>query len=692
MKVDFKILNRTLFFALIFFIFTQSYTAAQWITKKSDISNKLLKVDDMYSKGYLNKFECEKAKEKLLKISDASGMCDNVIVKNKNSQKNNKTYNWVAEVGHPKTSKIFKAERVSTEKNAKKIAINKCYEFVANNLNGSGYNDCYVKTTYDTSKIKKTDTVVDWITVKETIDNNKKFKNQIKKLKNFPKSEFYVYAFKENEIYLVGYVNQDPFSKMIKVNNRKFRKGNRGIAYKNNGVKCDAYSEVDENSLGKRSYTGKVNVICEDETTYVGNWVQYAEKGSGKAINASNGENIDFSFTMNKNLALADLNQSINTKIAKKENEKKVTPKQEEFIPKSFEEDNEAPIIKIAKKITVSDSNYTISGEVIDVSDKIFIEVDGTTLLAKDGKFNISRFSPINEKIEITAIDKWGNVSEPILVEITIDKKNKMIAEKIEPLNPSKLKSKINKNRVAIIFGIEKYDQTPAATFANLDAKYFYEYAQRSFGISTSNIKILVDEDANLIDSLGILNKWLPGKIKSNQTELLIFFAGHGLASNDGQKLFLLPQDSDPDLLDRTALSRNELFETIIELKPKNVTMFFDTCFSGISRDEKTLLASARPVRIVSSEQNDIPKNFTIFSASKLDQISSGFSEAKNGIFSYYLMKGLEGKADSNKDRKITNGELLAYMIENVSQKAAELGREQTPSFVGDKDKVLTRY
>ena len=32
----------------------------------------------------------------------------------------------------------------------------------------------------------------------------------------------------------------------------------------------DAYSEVDENSLGKRSYTGKVNVICEDETTYVG--------------------------------------------------------------------------------------------------------------------------------------------------------------------------------------------------------------------------------------------------------------------------------------------------------------------------------------------------------------------------------------------------------------------------------------
>ena len=55
-------------------------------------------------------------------------------------------------------------------------------------------------------------------------------------------------------------------------------------------------------------------------------------------------------------------------------------------------------------------------------------------------------------------------------------------------------------------------------------------------------------------------------------------------------------------------------------------------------------------------------------------------------------MKGLEGKADSNQDKEITNGELLAYMNENVSQKAAELGREQNPSLAGDPDKVLISY
>ena len=144
--------------------------------------------------------------------------------------------------------------------------------------------------------------------------------------------------------------------------------------------------------------------------------------------------------------------------------------------------------------------------------------------------------------------------------------------------------------------------------------------------------------------------------------------------------------------MERTALSRTDLFKEIISLNPKSVTLFLDTCYSGVSRDEQTLLASARPIRIVADDQKDIPNNFTIFSASQLDQISSGLKEAKHGIFSYYLMKGLEGKADINKDKKITNGELLAYMDENIYQKASELGRQQNPSLAGDPDKVLISY
>ena len=365
---------------------------------------------------------------------------------------------------------------------------------------------------------------------------------------------------------------------------------------------------------------------------------------------------------------------------------------QEEFKPEKTNQDNDAPVIEIAKTITVNDASYEFQGKITDKAKMVFVEVDGRSVEVVGGKFTVKGYSPVNKKIIIEAIDQWGNRSRPKIVKIIIDIKNTNIAEKLEPLNPSKIESLQSDSKVALIIGIEQYDQSPNASYANLDAKYFFDYARRGFGIKKQNIKILVDEDASLSKTYSAIFKWLPGKIKSNETDLIIFFSGHGLASSDGKAKYILPSDADPDLLSKTALSRSELFNQIIELNPKSVTMFFDTCYSGVSRDEETLLASAKPLRIVSDTSNEIPDNFTIFTASKAEQISSGLKEAKQGIFSYYLMKGLEGKADANKDKDITNGELLAYMDQNVSDKALVLGRQQNPMLLGDPDKILMSY
>ena len=82
-----------------------------------------------------------------------------------------------------------------------------------------------------------------------------------------------------------------------------------------------------------------------------------------------------------------------------------------------------------------------------------------------------------------------------------------------------------------------------------------------------------------------------------------------------------------------------------------------------------------------------------MFSSSDYNQESSTIKEAEHGIFSYYLMKGLEGNADENKDKKITNGELIAYLKDNVSVEAFTQNREQDPMLAGDDpDKVLMSY
>ena len=358
--------------------------------------------------------------------------------------------------------------------------------------------------------------------------------------------------------------------------------------------------------------------------------------------------------------------------------------------------DTTPPKIKIASTITVNDAKYSLQGEVTDKgSKKIYVNVKDeysqNSVKVVNGKFTIHRFSPDDEEIQIIATDSWGNKSEKT-VKVKIKRKVVQPTIVVEKLDPTKVKSRKLSNKVALIIGVQNYSSAPKATFAASDAKWFYEYAKNVFGVSENNIKKLVNKDASFIQTQKVISKWLPSKIKANQTELIVFFAGHGLSTPDGKELYLLVHDSDTDLLSRTAISRSELFDDIVKLKPKSVTLFFDTCYSGSSRDDESLLVAARPIRILPSEVSNRPDNFTIFSAAKNEQISSGFKEARHGIFSYYLMKGLEGKADTNKDKQITNGELHVYMDEYVSQKALELGRKQNPDLAGDHKQILTRY
>ena len=285
-------------------------------------------------------------------------------------------------------------------------------------------------------------------------------------------------------------------------------------------------------------------------------------------------------------------------------------------------------------------------------SELVYVKVAGQDIPVNNGKFKIKKYSPSDKEIKITAIDEWGNEATK-LVNIKV-KKEKNIVKKLEPLNPLAIKTKAIENKLALIIGIENYSDLVKASYAKNDAQYFKEYAKNSLGVKEENIKLLTDEKATFIGINKVLKKWLKSKIIPNKTELVIFYAGHGLATQDGDKqdLYLLPQDGDVDLLSISSISRNSFFEEINNLNPKSVTIFFDACYSGTSRDKKSLLASARPIKILKETVNNIPENFTIFSASQLNQISSGLKNGEHGIFSYYLMKGLEGMADTNQDKK----------------------------------------
>lgn len=253
------------------------------------------------------------------------------------------------------------------------------------------------------------------------------------------------------------------------------------------------------------------------------------------------------------------------------------------------------------------------------------------------------------------------------------------------------LAKKENKEAIAIIIGIEDYKYAPPATFANSDATIFYKYARNVLGIPERNIYIRINEDATKgeFDKIFGENGWIQKRIVKDKSDIIIYFSGHGAPSIKTGKPYIVPYDGDPNYAELTAYPLSTFYRNLNKLGAKSVTVFLDACFSGVSRDGAMLLADARPFSIVK-----IPRpveGITVFTSASGTQISSGYKEKRHGLFTYYLLKGLQGNADLNGDKKIMTKELAKYINENVEEQARYLDREQTPTVINPGEKILIK-
>ena len=337
-----------------------------------------------------------------------------------------------------------------------------------------------------------------------------------------------------------------------------------------------------------------------------------------------------------------------------------------------------------------ADGTVELNGRVISDANISEILINGRALevpLGGDKSFKVTRFPPMGvvTSYRLSVSDEYGQKAE---TEINVERAAIQYAEQVAPLNPRKLKAQANPNAVALIIGIEAYSRLPQAQYADSDATHFYDYASQSLGVPPHKIKLLTDTKANRVDLLQAMRSWMRTEV-NGKSDVYIFFAGHGLASADGSKTYLLPADGDRDLLDETSILRDDLIASA--KGAKTITLFLDTCYSGGTRTNEILLADARPIAIV-PDKSALPPNVTVLAAASGSQLSSTYEAAQQGLFSYWLMKGLEGDADANKDKKITAGELHEYVAKQVGPMAQRRNRQQDPQLMGDSTRVLVSY
>ncbi len=349
--------------------------------------------------------------------------------------------------------------------------------------------------------------------------------------------------------------------------------------------------------------------------------------------------------------------------------------------------DEMPPLLEISK-VSSSGGRGLIEGWVKDNVGVAEVRLQGKVIrINDDGQFLGTVYVPDGgANVTIIATDFSGLQSRSeLFIERADIAQSEITFEKLDPLN---LRAEPNPDAIALIVGISEYENVSKADFADSDAAVFADYAKFKLGVSDDRVIFLSDEAADITGILLSLQDRLNRSVRKDKSDVYIFFAGHGLASDDGEQAYLIPYDGSPRLLARTAISRDELFEEVSKASPRSVTAFLDTCYSGDTRGGAERLIAARPLGIMVREQM-VPEGFTVFTAAAGDQTAKPLKEAQHGMFSYFLMKGMEGGADSDRDNQITARELHTYVRENVVQQS---GGSQVPELQGDAERVLVRF
>ena len=139
----------------------------------------------------------------------------------------------------------------------------------------------------------------------------------------------------------------------------------------------------------------------------------------------------------------------------------------------------------------------------------------------------------------------------------------------------------------------------------------------------------------------------------------------------------MLPMDTDTFYMPAYAIDNREFIEGIDKLKSKKVITILDSCHSGgVSRAGKGI-GDVLPADFY-EEFESAEGRVTLASCSG-NQQSFEWPEKGHGVFTYYLIEGLKGAANRERDQAVTFNEVAEYVEKNVNKWAREKGVKQRP-------------
>lgn len=298
--------------------------------------------------------------------------------------------------------------------------------------------------------------------------------------------------------------------------------------------------------------------------------------------------------------------------------------------------------------------------------------------------------------IVLSAAEPDGNIRQEIHT-VVYERPKAAVAELKAPPPPAP-----TRDRWAVVIGTGRYEspEIPRLHYTVPDAEALYEVLIGPGGFKKEHVLLITDRTAkkptlrNIKWSLGT---FLARSAKKDDT-VVIFFAGHGApevdqqgVERDGFAKYLVPSDAEPDDLYSSGLPMDELQTIFARIEAERVVVFLDACYSGAAGGRTFASKKTRSAHVddLFLERLTQSKGRAIITASRSAEVSIELPELGHGIFTYYLVEGLKGAADLNRDGIVSLQELYEYVEREVAQKSRSVGGNQHPVMKGELEGAL---
>lgn len=235
-------------------------------------------------------------------------------------------------------------------------------------------------------------------------------------------------------------------------------------------------------------------------------------------------------------------------------------------------------------------------------------------------------------------------------------------------------------NGYALIIGIAKYHHIrplpdTVLNDANDMKALLVDAAQ--CGYSPTQVKLLLDNETTHHNiRLGL--HWLAERTKPDDT-VIIFFSGHGGRIESGPQTgnYLIPIDTDPADLKKTAIDSETFTQLLGEIKAGRLLVLFDCCHAGGTGEIKDFLPDAIPDFKAGLDERYYDQLATgqgrvIIASSRSTEASWILPDMRNSLFSHYLLEALRGQAHTYDDGLIRILDIFNFIAEAVPQRCSQ--------------------